>query len=109
MVACSSSCQAIWLHELLQEIFGSELQAVVIKIENTSAIALVKNLVFHCLSKYIKSCYHYIRERIEENEIIVEHVNGKEQRVYILTKALAKIKFVEMHKLLGVEGHSISI
>lgn len=46
MVACATSCQAIWLRDLLQEITRSKLQEVVIKIDNTSAIALVKNLVF---------------------------------------------------------------
>ena len=80
------------------------MQEVVIKVDNTSAIALVKNPVFHGRSKHIKSRYHYIRERVEEKEILVEHISGKEQRADILTKALAKIKFVEMRKLLGVEN-----
>jgi len=39
----------------------------------------------------------------------VEHISGKEKRDDILTKALAKIKFVEMCKLLGVDDLSISI
>lgn len=34
---------------------------------------------------------------------MVEHINGKEQRVDILTKELAKIKFTKMHKFLGLE------
>ena len=74
-----------------------------LKIDNTSAIALVKNPVFHGRSKHIKSRYHYIRELVEAKEIVVEHVNGKEQRADILTKSLAKVKFNEMRKLLGVD------
>ena len=109
MAACASSCQAIWLQDLFGEITGSRMKEVVIKVDNTSAIALVKSPVFHGRSKQIKSRYHYIRERVEEKEIMVEHINGKEQRVDILTKALAKIKFSEMHKLLGIEDLSISI
>lgn len=57
----------------------------------------------------MKSRYHYIRERFEEKEILVEHVSGKEQCANILTKAIAKIKFIEMRKLLGVDDLSISI
>ncbi|KAJ9551624.1 hypothetical protein OSB04_015669 [Centaurea solstitialis] len=109
MAACAASCQAIWLRDLLGEITGSKMQEVIIRVDNTSAIALVKNPVFHGRSKHIKSRYHYIRERVEEKEILVEHISGKEQRADILTKALAKIKFVEMRKLLGVEDLSISI
>ena len=51
----------------------------------------------------MKSCYHYIRELVEAKEIVVEHVNGKEQCADILTKSLAKVKFNEMRKLLGVD------
>ena len=107
--ACATSWQAIWLCDLLGELTGSKMQEVVINVDNTSTIALVKNPVFHGRSKHIKSCYHYIRERVEEKEIMVEHISGKEQRADILTNSLAKIKFVEMRKLLGVEDLSISI
>jgi len=85
------------------------MKEVVIKVDNTSAIALVKSPFFHGRSKQIKSRYHYIRERVEEKEIMVEHISGKEQRANILTKTLVKIKFSEMRKLLGIEDLSISI
>lgn len=40
-------------------------------------------------------------------EYLSNSINGKEQRDGILTKALTKIKFIEMHKMLGVEDLSI--
>lgn len=40
---------------------------------------------------------------------MVEYINGKDQRANILTKALAKIKFIDMSKFLGLEDLSISI
>ncbi|KAJ9566346.1 LOW QUALITY PROTEIN: hypothetical protein OSB04_002312 [Centaurea solstitialis] len=103
MAASSASCQAVWLRELLAEVTGSEAQEVTLKIDNTSGIALVKNPVFHGRSKHIKSRYHYIRELVEAKEIMVEHVNGKEQCADMLTKSLAKVKFNEMRKLLGID------
>ncbi|KAJ9566256.1 hypothetical protein OSB04_002222 [Centaurea solstitialis] len=103
MAASSASCQAVWLHDLLVEIIGSEVQSVTLKIDNTLAIALVKNPVFHGRSKHIKSRYHYIQERVEAKEIVVEHISGKEQCADILTKSLAKVKFNEMRKLLGMD------
>lgn len=77
-------------------------------VDNTFAIALMKNIVFHGRSNHIKSRFHYIRETVKEREIIVEHISGKEQRADILTKALAKIKFVETCKLVGLKDLSIS-
>ena len=97
------------VHDLLGELIESKMQEVVIKFNNTSTIGLVKNILFEGRSKHIKSRYHYIRKRVEEKEIMVEHISGKQQRADILTKALTKIKFVEMRKLLGVEDLSISI
>lgn len=108
MAANSAACQAVWLRELLGEITGTTLQKVVIKVDNTSAIALVKNPVFHKRSKHIKSRFHYIRECVGKDEIEVEHVDGKEQKADILTKALARVKFNQMRKLLGVEDLLVS-
>ncbi|XP_076894175.1 secreted RxLR effector protein 161-like [Bidens hawaiensis] len=82
MAASAAACQAVWLRELLSELTGEALQKVMLKVDNTSAIALVKNLVD------------------------VEHISGKEQRDDILTKALTRIKFTEMRELLGVEDLS---
>lgn len=84
----ATSCQAVWLWDLLGEITGSQVQEVVIKIDNTSTMTLIKNPVFYGRSKHIKSRFHYIRERVEDKEITIEHVSGNEQRVDILTKVL---------------------
>ena len=48
----------------------------------------------------------FIRERVEQDEIDVEHVPGTEQKADILTKALARIKFKEMRELIQVEDLS---
>ncbi|XP_076958804.1 secreted RxLR effector protein 161-like [Bidens hawaiensis] len=47
MAASAAACQAVWLRDLISELFDKEIQAVVLRIDNTSAIALVKNPVFH--------------------------------------------------------------
>lgn len=109
MAASAATCQAMWLRETISEITGDAVQKVILKVDNTSAIALVKNPVFHDRSKHIKSRFHYIRERVGDNEIVVEHISGKEQRADILTKALAKIKFKEMRELLGMKELPYSI
>ena len=81
---------------------------MVLRIDNTSAIALVKNPVFHGRTKHIKSRFHYIRECVDREEVSVEHVSGVKQCADILTKALGRIKFKEMRELLGVEDLSVS-
>lgn len=103
MTATSAACQAIWLRGLLAEITGRQEEQVVIYVENKSAIALMKNPVFHGRSKHINTRYHYIRECVEKEQIKVEHVSADQQRADILTKALPRLKFAEMRELLGVK------
>ena len=58
------------------------------KIDSESAIQLSKNPVFHDRSKHIDVRYHYIRECVEENRVILEFVGTVEELADILTKAL---------------------
>ena len=64
------------------------------------------NPVFPRRSKHIKSRFHNIREKVEEKEIVIEHVDGKTQRADVLTNALGRIRFMEMRRLLGVKDLS---
>ena len=103
MAATETAKQAIWLQDLLNEVLGRPGKIVVIKIDNKSAIALSKNPVFHGRSKHIHTRFHFIRECVEKGLVNVEHVAGVRQKADILTKALGRVKFVEMRSLIGVQ------
>lgn len=104
MATAAAACQGLWLKNLLSEVTGEEPKAVTLFVDNKSAIALTKNPIFHERSKHINIRYHFIREYVEKQEIILEHVYSGSQRADILTKALPKIKFIEMRELLGVKN-----
>nr|GEV81839.1 zinc finger, CCHC-type [Tanacetum cinerariifolium] len=103
MAATAAACQAIWLRELLAKVTGLKRQKLIIRVDNQSAIALSKNPVFHGRSKHIHTRYHFMRECVENEQVIVEHVSRQNQRADPLTKALAHIRFKEMRSLLGVQ------
>ncbi|GJS02691.1 zinc finger, CCHC-type containing protein [Tanacetum coccineum] len=88
---------------LLAKVTGLERQKVIIIVDNKSEIVLSKNLVLHGRSKHIHIRYHFIREYVENKQVIVEHVSGENQRANPLIKALAFIRFKEMRPLLGVQ------
>ncbi|GJW14184.1 zinc finger, CCHC-type containing protein [Tanacetum coccineum] len=92
MAATGAACQALWLKRLLSELTGWEEKRITLKVDNVSAIALVRNPVFHGRSKHIDIRYHFIRECVENGHINVEHVSGELQRADILTKALPRLK-----------------
>ena len=102
MAATAAACQALWLRSLLGELTGVELGVVKLFIDNKSAIALMKNPVFHGRSKHIDTKFHFIRECIDGGQIVVQFVSTEDQRADALTKALPAGKFATMRHLLGV-------
>nr|GEX02269.1 ribonuclease H-like domain, reverse transcriptase, RNA-dependent DNA polymerase [Tanacetum cinerariifolium] len=100
----AAATQALWLKRQLSKLRNSEEDKVTIRVDNKSAIALMKNPVFHGRSKHIDTKYHFIRECVEQEDIQVEFVSGEYQRADILTKALPKIRFLTMRQLIGLEN-----
>ncbi|GJT06761.1 ribonuclease H-like domain, reverse transcriptase, RNA-dependent DNA polymerase [Tanacetum coccineum] len=103
IAATAAATQALWLKRLLSKLTHSKEGKVTIMVDNKSAIALMKNPVFHGRSKHIDTKYHFIRECVEREDIQVEFVSGEYQKADILTKALPKIKFLTMRQLIGVK------
>ncbi|GJW73020.1 hypothetical protein Tco_0132390 [Tanacetum coccineum] len=103
IAATTATTQALWLKRLLSKITDSNEEKITIYVDNKSAIALMKNPVFHGRSKRIGTKYHFIRECVEE-DLTVEHISEDQQRADILTKALPRIRFVTMRQILGVKN-----
>ena len=102
MAATAAAMQAMWLRSLLSELTRKKLQCVVIKVDNKSAIELMKNPVFHGRSKHIDIKFHYIRECVDRGQIAVKWIGTLEQKADSLTKAMAVTKLGEMRHMLGV-------
>nr|GEY52620.1 zinc finger, CCHC-type [Tanacetum cinerariifolium] len=103
IAATAAATQALWLKRLLSRLTHSDEEKITILVDNKSAIALMKNPVFHRRSKHIDTKYHFIRECVERDDIQVEFVSGDYQKADILTKALPKIRFLTMRQLIGLK------
>jgi hypothetical protein len=93
IVACSSSCEAIWLQNLLTGLFDLEMEATMILCDNQSCIKMTKNHVFHDKSKHIEIRYHYICDMVQRGAIKLQYVSTDEHVVDVLTKPLSHVKF----------------
>jgi hypothetical protein len=102
MAATAAAKQALWLRNMISEITKEKPKAVTLYVDNNSAIALMKNPVFHGRSKHIDIKYHFIRECVERGQIVVKRVGTEEQKADALTKPLAAGKLIVMRHLLGV-------
>ena len=76
----------IWLRNLLNDLQLNQEQPMKTYIDNKSAIALTKNLVFYERSKHIDTRYHFIQETIKENKVKLISVMTQDQLADIFTK-----------------------
>ncbi|CAL8152545.1 unnamed protein product [Prunus armeniaca] len=77
--------------------------ATPLMVDNTSAIAMTRNLVFHQKTKHIKRRYHLIRDALQDGVVDLRYCKSEEQVADIFTKALPKDRFNYLRGLLGVK------
>ncbi|KAJ0589103.1 putative RNA-directed DNA polymerase [Helianthus annuus] len=102
IAASGATCEAIWLRRVLEDFGFKQLEATTIFCDNKSTISLSKNPVLHKRSKHIELRYHFMREMVEQDQIKLEHCSTHEQLADVLTKSLAREKFVFYRLQLGV-------
>ena len=67
-------------------------------VDNQPAIVLTKNLVLHDRSKHIDVKFHFFRDCVDEEQIVIEFVETGQQLTDILTKSLGRLRFSELKK-----------
>jgi hypothetical protein len=63
-------------------------KCVLLMCDNSSAIYLAQNLVFHGRAKHIKVRHHFLRDHVEKGDIVMKYSNTKRQLADIFTKPL---------------------
>lgn len=64
IAATTAACQGVSLARLLGNLRNAAPKVVILKVDNKSALALIKNPVFHDRSKHIETRFHFIRESV---------------------------------------------
>ena len=84
-LACS---KIIWLRGLFAELNFSAIDPTPLHVDNTSAIQITVNVVYHEPTKHIEVDCHSIREAFEARVITLPHISTELQIAGIFTKAL---------------------
>ena len=105
-IAASDACkEAIWLkgfhNEIAPRMNYAEQKTIPLAIDNASALKLTKNPEFHGRTKHINIRHHFIRECVENGDIIPEWISGKTNPADLFTKPLSKPLFRENIERLG--------
>ncbi|CAL8178044.1 unnamed protein product [Prunus armeniaca] len=102
--ASEATAQATWLRFVLEDFGEMQTVATPLNCDNTSAIAIPKNLIFHQKTKHINRRYHNIKEALQQGVINLIHCPKMEQVADIFTKTLAREQFAYLRESLGVKS-----
>ncbi|XP_020684519.1 uncharacterized protein LOC110101095 [Dendrobium catenatum] len=91
-----TTTEIIWLRRLLEELDCIQAQPTPLYYDNTSAIALANNPVYHARTKHIEIDCHFIRECIKNQFIQVHHIASKDQIADLFTKPLSISRFKQL-------------
>jgi transposase InsO family protein len=99
-IAAAECCkELLFVRDLIYEITKERLE-VEMRVDNQSAIWLMKKGIMGRRSKHIDVKYYYLKEKIDENQISVKYCPTGSQLADILTKSLPAVKFEKCQKRL---------
>ena len=71
-------------------------------VDNKSAIQVARNPEHQSTMKHMHRAYHWIRNQVEQGQIVVSHIPGDKNPTDIFTKPLAKPKITKFRSMLGL-------
>ncbi|XP_026439789.1 uncharacterized protein LOC113338626 [Papaver somniferum] len=96
-----ASAELQWFSYLLNDLHVV-VYSVLLLCDNTSALALATNPVFHARTKHIEIQYHTVRELVEEGFLKLQHISSEDQLADLFTKGLCFPAFSRLlSQLLG--------
>uniref|UniRef100_A0A2N9HH98 Integrase catalytic domain-containing protein n=1 Tax=Fagus sylvatica TaxID=28930 RepID=A0A2N9HH98_FAGSY len=99
------AAEVAWIRMLLCDLHIFLPSSPTLWCDNTSAISLASNPVFHARTKHVEVDYHFVRERVVRGDLKVHFIPTADQLADLLTKALPTPRFLQLsNKLL----HSFS-
>ena len=108
VAATAAACQAVWMRRMLRSLCYEQVKGTTIYCDNSLSIEFSKNSVFHKRTKHIDAKYHYIRELVNNGEIVLQHCRTEELFVDILTKPLGQKSFEFLRKFLGMTHNPVA-
>ncbi|XP_019077634.1 uncharacterized mitochondrial protein AtMg00810-like [Vitis vinifera] len=77
-------------------------QEIPLYCDNQSVVRLAENLVFHARTKHVEVHYHFIREKVLEEEVELKQIKSEDQVADLFTKGLSGSKFESFCHQLGM-------
>lgn len=110
MAASDASKEVIFFRRLLAELGAQNVAAATkLYVDNKAAIDLAYNPEHHQRTKHINRRHFFIREKVEEHELVVPFVKTSENYADFFTKALDPAPFFAIrNKIMNIASSSTS-
>jgi hypothetical protein len=82
--------------------FGVIFERVLLMCDNTSAISVVKNSVFHKKMRHVERKFHFLRDHVEKRDIEMRYIDTERQLIDIFTKPLDSSRFADLRREIGI-------
>ncbi|CAL8091495.1 unnamed protein product [Prunus armeniaca] len=83
-----TSADIAWIRQVLQDLKVRLPQQPVLHCDNLSTIALSSNPVYHSRIKHLDIDFHFVKERVQRGDLIVQYIPTEEQVADVFTKGL---------------------
>lgn len=94
--------EVTWLRQGLEEIGFPRKQPTTICQDNTAAISWARDPISSKRSKHIALRYHFVKEKVQSDEIVLAQVPTQNMHADILTKPIPKQAFINARENLGM-------
>ena len=101
IAAAHAAKEVVWLRRLLLELKQKIEGPTILNMDNQSAIAIARNPEFHDRSKHIEIRHHFLRQKVEEEELDLAYVPTGDQVADVLTKGLVREKHDKFAEAMG--------
>jgi hypothetical protein len=88
-------CEALWVQQWVKAVHSVN-QPILVLCDNQSAIHLSAHDAIHQRSKHIDIRYHFMRDHIKQQTIVVKWVSTVQQEADILTKCMITKQFQQL-------------
>ena len=102
MELAETAKQAAWLRSFSQEFGRSPTHPTTICADNQAAIFLATNPAQQTRIKHMDIRYHYIREQVEDQRVMICHIPGEDNPADLFTKPLRRIKVEKFNESIGL-------
>ncbi|RVW86387.1 Retrovirus-related Pol polyprotein from transposon RE1 [Vitis vinifera] len=85
-----TAAELTWMSFILNDLHIPLASTPTLYCDNTSALHMTINSVFHARSKHIELDYHFVRERVALGLLVTQHISTEKQVADLFTKPMSK-------------------